>query len=96
MAEVVVGATLFDLIGLSLALNMPVSSLFLNYCRFGFQSNEFNPRYLRVLVKLNKPCPFFSEGSMHGSPLQTPQLRSFPGIPSNRRPFAGACQPSGF
>jgi Fe-S-cluster containining protein len=61
MAEVVVGATLFDLIGLSLALNMPVSSLFLNYCRFGFQSNEFNPRYLRVLVKLNKPCPFFQK-----------------------------------
>jgi Fe-S-cluster containining protein len=61
MTEVVVGVSLFDLIRLSLALNTPVSSLFLNHCRFGFQCNEFNPRYLNLSIKLEKPCPFLQK-----------------------------------
>ena len=61
MTEVVIGVSLFDLIRLSLALNTPVSSLFLNHCRFGFQCNELNPRYLNLLIKLEKPCPFLQK-----------------------------------
>jgi len=61
MTEVIVGVSLFDLIRLSLTLNTPVSSLFLNHCRFGFQCNEFNPRYLNLLIKLEKPCPFLQK-----------------------------------
>lgn len=61
MTEVVVGVSLFDLIRLSLALNTPVSSLFLNYCRFGFQCNELNPCYLNLSIKLEKPCPFLQK-----------------------------------
>jgi Fe-S-cluster containining protein len=61
MTEVVVCVSLFDLIRLSLALNTPVSSLFLNHCRFGFQCNEFNPRYLNLSIKLEKPCPFLQK-----------------------------------
>jgi Fe-S-cluster containining protein len=61
MTEVVVGVSLFDLIRLSLALNTPVSSLFLNHCRFGFQCNELNPRYVNLWIKLEKPCPFLQK-----------------------------------
>lgn len=61
MNEVVVGVSLFDLIKLSLALNTSVSSLFLNHCRFGFQCNELNPRYLNLSIKLEKPCPFLQK-----------------------------------
>ena len=61
MSEVVVSVSVFDLIRLSLALNTPVSSLFLNHCRFGFQCNELNPRYLNLLIKLEKPCPFLQK-----------------------------------
>jgi Fe-S-cluster containining protein len=61
MTEVVVGVSLFDLIRLSLALNTPVSSLFLNHCRFGFQCNELNPSYVNLLIKLEKPCPFLQK-----------------------------------
>lgn len=61
MTEVVVWVSLFDLIRLSLGLNTPVSSLFLNHCRFGFQCNEFNPRYLNLLIKMEKPCPFLQK-----------------------------------
>jgi len=61
MSEVDVGVSLFDLIRLSLALTTPVSSLFLNHCRFGFQCNELNPRYLNLSIKLEKPCPFLQK-----------------------------------
>lgn len=61
MTEVVVCVSLFDLIRLSLALNTPISSLFLNHCRFGFQCNELNPRYLNLSIKLEKPCPFLQK-----------------------------------
>jgi len=59
--EVIVEVNLFDLIRLSLALNTPVSSLFLNHCHFGFQKCELNPRYLRLLIKLEKPCHFLQK-----------------------------------
>jgi hypothetical protein len=59
--EVVICVSVFDLIRLSLALNTPVSSLFLNHCRFGFQCNELNPRYLNLSIKLEKPCPFLQK-----------------------------------
>ena len=58
MTQVVVGISVFDLIRLSLVLNTSVSTLFLNHCRFGFQCNELNPRYLNLSIKLKKPCPF--------------------------------------
>jgi hypothetical protein len=61
MTQVVVGVSLFDLIRLSLALNTPVSSLFLNHCRFGFQCNELNPRYLNLSIRLERPCPFLQK-----------------------------------
>jgi len=61
MTEVVVGVSVFDLIRLSLALNTSVSSLFSNHCRFGFQCNELNPRYLNLSIKLEKPCPFLQK-----------------------------------
>lgn len=61
MANVVVGVSLFDLIRLSLVLTTPVSSLFLNHCHFGFQSCELNPRYLSLLIKLEKPCRFLQK-----------------------------------
>lgn len=61
MADVIVEVSLFDLIRLSLALNTPVSSLFLNHCHFGFQSCELNPRYLSLLIKLEKPCHFLQK-----------------------------------
>jgi Fe-S-cluster containining protein len=61
MADVIVEVSLFDLIKLSLALNTPVSSLFLNHCHFGFQSCELNRRYLRLLIKLEKPCHFLQK-----------------------------------
>jgi hypothetical protein len=61
MTEVVVCVSLFDLIRLSLGLNTPVSSLFLNHCHFGFQCNELNPRYLNLSIKLERPCPFLQK-----------------------------------
>jgi hypothetical protein len=61
MTEVVVSVSLFDLIRLGLALNTPVSSLFLNHCCFGFQCNELNPRYLNLSIKLERPCPFLQK-----------------------------------
>ncbi|OQY10967.1 MAG: hypothetical protein B6I30_07910 [Desulfobacteraceae bacterium 4572_187] len=61
LSEVIVEVSLFDLIRLSLALNTPVSSLFLNHCHFGFQKYELNPRYLRLLIKLEKPCHFLQK-----------------------------------
>ena len=61
MADVIVEVSLFDLIRLSLALNTPVSNLFLNHCHFGFQSCELNPRYLSLLIKLEKPCHFLQK-----------------------------------
>ncbi|RLB79306.1 MAG: hypothetical protein DRH24_12940 [Deltaproteobacteria bacterium] len=61
LSEVIVEVNLFDLIRLSLALNTPVSSLFLNHCHFGFQKYELNPRYLRLLIKLEKPCHFLQK-----------------------------------
>lgn len=61
ISEVIVEVSLFDLIRLSLALNTPVSSLFLNHCHFGFQKYELNPRYLRLLIKLEKPCYFLQK-----------------------------------
>ena len=61
MADVIVEVTLFDLIKLSLALNTPVSILFLNHCHFGFQSCELNRRYLSLLLKLEKPCHFLQK-----------------------------------
>ena len=68
MADVIVEVSLFDLIRLSLALNTPVSSLFLNHCHFGFQSCELNPRYLSLLIKLEKPCHFLQKSrcKVHG------------------------------
>jgi Fe-S-cluster containining protein len=61
MTQVVVSLSLFDLIRLSLVLDTSVSTLFLNYCRFGFQCNELNPCYLNLLIKLKKPCPFLQK-----------------------------------
>ncbi|MEA1948097.1 MAG: hypothetical protein U9N83_12445 [Thermodesulfobacteriota bacterium] len=61
MADVIVEVSLFDLIRLSLALNTPVPSLFLNHCYFGFHSCELNPRYLYLLIKLEKPCCFLQK-----------------------------------
>ncbi len=61
LSEVIVEVSLFDLIRLSLALNTPVSSLFLNHCHFGFQKYELNARYLRLLIKLEKPCHFLQK-----------------------------------
>jgi Fe-S-cluster containining protein len=68
MADVIVEVSLFDLIRLSLALTTPVSSLFLNHCHFGFQSCEINPRYLSLLIKLEKPCHFLQKSrcKVHG------------------------------
>ena len=69
LAEVIVEATLFDLIRLSLALNTPVSSLFLQHCHLGLQSCEQNSRYHRLLIKLKKPCHFLEKThcKVHGS-----------------------------
>ena len=61
MSDVIVEVSLFDLIRLSLALNTPVSSLFLNHCHFGFQRCELNRRYLKLLIKLEKPCHFLQK-----------------------------------
>ncbi len=61
LAEVIVEATLFDLIRLSLVLNTPVSSLFLQHCYLGLQSCEQNPRYHQLLIKLKKPCHFLEK-----------------------------------
>ena len=61
LAEVIVETTLFDLIRLSLVLNTPVSSLFLQHCHLGLQGCEQNPRYHRLLIKLKKPCHFLEK-----------------------------------
>jgi len=69
LAEVIVETTLFDLIRLSLVLNTPVSSLFLQHCHLGLQGCEQNPRYHRLLIKLKKPCHFLEKTrcTVHGS-----------------------------
>jgi len=69
MADVIVGASLFDLIRLSLALNAPVSSIFFNHCDLGLQACELNPRYYQLLIKLKKPCHFLEKTRcmVHGS-----------------------------
>jgi Fe-S-cluster containining protein len=69
LAEVIVEATLFDLIRLSLVLNTPVSSLFLQHCHLGLQSCEQNHSYHRLLIKLKKPCHFLEKTrcAVHGS-----------------------------
>ncbi len=58
MADIIVETTLFDLIRLSRALNIPVSHLFLQYCSLGLATCEENIRYKRFLIKMKKPCPF--------------------------------------
>ena len=58
LADVIVEVTLFDLIRMSLFLNMPVSSLFFDHCHIGLQDSEFNIRYQRLVIKLKKPCHF--------------------------------------
>ncbi|UCD90936.1 MAG: hypothetical protein JSW04_05785 [Desulfobacterales bacterium] len=62
-SDIIVEVTAFDLIGLSQVLDMPVSSLFFNYCCVGIQGLEFNPRYKRLLLKLAKPCHFLHKTS---------------------------------
>lgn len=57
-SDVIIEVTLFDLIGLSRALDASVPSLFSEHCRLGLQNIEFNPRYKRLLLKLTKPCHF--------------------------------------
>jgi Fe-S-cluster containining protein len=69
MDGVNVEVTLFDLVRLSLDLNTPVSDLFFHHCHIGLEVFEINPRYKRLLVKLNKPCPLLKETrcEVHGS-----------------------------
>ncbi|MFH2219692.1 MAG: hypothetical protein ABII68_08535 [Pseudomonadota bacterium] len=59
MEDTIVEVTLFDLIRLGLELDIPVSGFFADHCRVGLQTCETNPRYMRLLIKLNKPCRFF-------------------------------------
>ncbi len=69
MADVIVEATLFDLIKLSRVLNIPVSRLFSRHCHLGLMNCEFDFRYKKVLIKLKKPCFFLLEKRcrVHGS-----------------------------
>ena len=69
MADVIVEASLFDLIRLSLALNVSVSTLFFSHCYLGLQICEINPRYYQLLIKLKKPCHFLEKSrcTVHGS-----------------------------
>lgn len=67
--DVNVEVTLFDLIRLSLDLDVPVSKLFFQRCHIGLENMEINPRYKRLLLKLKKPCPFLKETrcEVHGA-----------------------------
>lgn len=58
MEDVIVETTLFDLIRLSRALNASVSHLFSQCCRIGLATCRENIRYMRLVVKMKKPCPF--------------------------------------
>ncbi|MFC1830076.1 hypothetical protein ACFL0O_10735 [Thermodesulfobacteriota bacterium] len=61
MEDIIVEVTLFDLIRLSPDLDISVSGFFDDICRIGLQTCETNPRYMRLLIKLNKPCCFFKD-----------------------------------
>jgi hypothetical protein len=58
MTNIIVEATLFDLIRLSRTLNIPVSHLFSQYCRIGLMTSEVNIRYKKLLLKMKKTLPF--------------------------------------
>ncbi|MBW1842684.1 MAG: hypothetical protein JRI75_13010, partial [Deltaproteobacteria bacterium] len=61
MEDIIVEVTLFDLIRLGPELDIPVSGFFTDHCRIGLQACQSNPRYMRLLIKLNKPCCFFKD-----------------------------------
>jgi Fe-S-cluster containining protein len=83
---IIIGVTLFDLMRLSPALDRPVSVVFKDYCRLGFQSYVLNPRYKHLLIKLKNPCLFLRESRclVHGSkPLNCvlfPELHQLKGL----------------
>jgi len=58
--NIIVEVTLFDLIRLGQVLNTPASHLFSQYCHLGLMICEENIRYKRLLIKMKKPCHFFS------------------------------------
>jgi len=59
-ADIIVDVTLFDLIKLGRFLNTPVSNLFSQYCHLGLGICEDNIRYMKLVVKMKKPCLFHS------------------------------------
>ncbi len=69
MGDVIVEVNLFDLIRLRPALKASVSTLFFNHCYIGLQTSDINPRYHRLIIKLEKPCHFLEKSrcTVHGS-----------------------------
>lgn len=61
MEDTIVEVTLFDLIRLGKELDIPVSVFFADHCRVGLQACETNPRYMRLLIKVRKPCCFLKD-----------------------------------
>ena len=59
-AGIIVEVTLFDLIKLSRFLKTPVPHLFSQHCHLGLMIYEDNIRYKKLLIKMKKPCLFFS------------------------------------
>ena len=60
--DIIVEVTLFDLIRLGRFLNTTVSLFFSQYCHLGVMIYEDNIHYLRLLIKMKKPCLFLSGG----------------------------------
>lgn len=69
MEGIIIGVTLFDLMRLRPALDRPVSEIFYDHCRLGFQNHVLNPRYKHLILKLKNPCHFLRESwcMVHGS-----------------------------
>ena len=69
MTEVIVETTLFDLIRFCQALQTPVSRLFIEHCYIGLENSDIDPRYMRLLIKMKKPCKFLQKARcrVHGS-----------------------------
>lgn len=78
MEDIIVEVTLFDLIRLGMALDTPVSDLFADHYRVGLQTYETNPRYMRLLIKQNKPCRFLADSRCRVQPSKPLNCILFP------------------
>jgi len=77
-ANIIVEITLFDLIKLGQFLDTSVSHLFSQHCYLGLIVHEDNIRFMKLLIKMKKPCLFLSGNQCDVHDAKPLSCRLFP------------------